>query len=104
MSEESLDKPQVVQCVATATETVPEQTSTISTDGKNSMAMSIVAGGLEFKLDTVIDPRSESAQLGAKLELALMLLQMSENRLAEAMREIGQLQERLRRAGMEITA
>jgi len=98
MSNQDLNEEQIVQCVATQAVTVAEQPPAGPGEGKNSMAMSIVAGGMEFKLDTVIDPSNEANQLAAKLELALTLLQLSENRLAEAMKQIGQLQERLRRA------
>jgi len=101
MANENLDESRVIQCEAAAQEEtiVPKSANS---DGKNSMAMSIIGGGLEFKIDTVIDPSSEALQLAAKLELALTLLQLSENRLADAMRMIGQLQEKLSRA--EVTA
>lgn len=96
MSEENLDeKGTAVQCVAVDSVNVESANASVPRDARNSMAMSIVAGGMEFKLDTVVDPSSEAVQLNAKLELALTLLSLSENRLAEAMRQIGQLQERL---------
>ncbi|MBS2008456.1 MAG: hypothetical protein JST01_15525 [Cyanobacteria bacterium SZAS TMP-1] len=97
MSEENLDeKGTAVQCVAVDSVSAESANAAPAPrDAKNSIAMSIVAGGMEFKLDTVVDPSSEAVQLNAKLELALTLLSLSENRLAEAMRQIGQLQERL---------
>jgi hypothetical protein len=67
-----------------------------SNEGKGSMSMEIVTGGMQFRLDTVVDHSREALALAAKLELALTLLSLSENKLENAMIVIGQLQMRLK--------
>lgn len=61
----------------------------------NSVNMSIQAGGLDFKLDTRIDPNQQSIELAAKLELCLSMLAASQNRLEVAFVRIGQLEAEL---------
>ena len=61
----------------------------------NSVNMSIQTGGLDFKLDTRIDPNQQSIELSAKLELCLSMLAASQNRLEVAFVRIGQLEAEL---------
>ncbi len=61
----------------------------------NSVNMSIQAGGLDFKLDTRIDPNQQTIELSAKLELCLSMLAASQNRLEVAFVRIGQLEAEL---------